>query len=141
MRNRARTLVGLVILCLGFAVGSAEAAESRVGSFTIPCDGTNHDVTFTVGGLGNSVSRFIQSAEVALFENHGGLQFLFLSVAAANKVLLVMSAADNRASQNYISSLYQTTTSPTGTVTFVVSGVCNAGFGQVQGFAIIVFFS
>jgi hypothetical protein len=140
MGNWIWTLVVLVALWVGFAGSPAGAAESRVGSFTIPCDGANHVVTFTTtGGLGNNVTRLIQGAEVTLFENHGGLQFIFLSAVADNRLLLSLSPTDNRAS-NQFTGFLQVQTSSTGTVNFNVSGACNSGFGQVQGVAIVWFF-
>jgi hypothetical protein len=140
MGDLGRVLVVLVALWVGFAGSPAEASESRVGSFSFPCDGTNQVVTFTTGGLGNNVTRFIQGAEVTLFENHGGLQSIFLSAVADNRVLVSLNPPANRAS-NQFNGFFPVQTSGTGTVNFSVSGACNSGFGQVQGVAIVWFFS
>ncbi len=140
MGNRLLILLVLSALCLGFAVSPAEASESRVANFLFTCDGTNKVFPFTVGGLGNSVTRFIQGAEVILFENHGGLQYILLAAAGPNRQLVSLSSADNRAS-NQFTGFLQVTTGPTGDVQFAIQGACNPGAGQVQGTATVWFFN
>jgi hypothetical protein len=138
MWNRLQTVLCCSALCFGFAATSAHAAESRVANFLFPCTGANQAVTFNVSGLGSSVNRFIQGAEIALFENNGGLQYVVFSAQGdPNKVLLAMSAKDNRASNQYNFSTFVVQTSPIGTVQMNINGACNTGFGQVQGTAIV----
>ncbi len=140
MRNRLRVLLGLSALYVGFAVSPAEAAETRTGNFLITCDGTNKNTFFTVGGLGNSVNRFIQGVEIILFENHGGLQYVLVS-AGVNKQLVALSAADNSRSRDFNFSLFIVTTDASGNVPIFVAGACNPGAGQVQGTVTIIFFN
>jgi len=140
MNGRLRTLLGMSALCLGFAVGSAQAAESRTSNFSFSCDGTNKHVVFTTtGGLGNSVTRLIQGAAVALFQNSGGLQYILMTANDANKTLLNMGIGANNAS-NQFTGFLPVTTSATGTVDITIDGACNPGAGIVQGNAIVWFF-
>ena len=142
MLPNLKTILGMSALCVGLAATTANAAETRNGNFLFTCDGTNKTTTFTASGLGNSVNRFIQGAEVTLFENRGGLQYIILRAQAdPNKQLLSLGSADNSRSRDYNFSTFVVLTSATGTVTFTIDGACNGGFGQVQGNFSIIFFS
>jgi hypothetical protein len=141
MLNHLRTVLGVSAFCLGLAAIAASASETRNSNFAFTCDGTNKTVSFTASGLGNNTNRFIQSAEVALFENRGGLQYVIVRAQGdPNKQLVTLAGSDNSRS-NQFTGFYQLTTSATGTVTFTVDGACNGGFGQVQGLVTIGFFS
>jgi hypothetical protein len=141
MWNHLRTVLCCSTLCFGLAATSAHASESRVSNFLFPCTGGNQAVTYTVSGLGNSVTRLIQGAEISLFENNGGLQYIvFGAQGDPNKVLLTLSFKDNHAS-NQFTGFLQVTTSATGTVQMTINGASNPGFGQIQGTAIVFFFS
>ena len=142
MLPNVRTILGVSAFCLGLAATAANAAETRNGTFLFTCDGTNKTVTFTFSGLGISVARFIQGAEVTLFENRGGLQYVILRAQAlAEKQLLSLGSQDNSNHRDYTSSIFQVNTSPAGTVIFTIDGACNGGFGQVQGNVSVIFFS
>jgi hypothetical protein len=141
MLPNLKTILGMSALCVGLAATTANAAETRNGNFLFTCDGTNKTTTFTFSGLGISVNRFIQGAEVTLFENRGGLQYVILRAQGLpEKQLLSLGSADNSRSRDYTASLFVTPTSPAGTVTFTIDGACNGGFGQVQGNVSVIFF-
>ena len=93
----------------------------------------------TTGGLGNNVTRLIQGAAVALFQNSGGLQYILMTANDANKTLLNMGLGANNAS-NQFTGFLQVQTSATGTVDITIDGACNPGAGIVQGNAIVWFF-
>jgi len=139
MWNSLRTLFGCSTLCLGLAVTSANAAESRIQAFQFPCDGQQKAISFAAAQLGNNVARFIQGAEVSLFEAPPGFQFVILS-AAGNTVLVTLGSKETGRSTQFTASLFQTNTNNVGQVFFSIAGACGGG-GQVQGFATIWFFS
>ena|SRR2546423_5277436 len=133
MSSHLRTALG-VSAFVGLAATAANAAESRNTNFLFTCDGTNKTINFvTTGGLGNSVTRLIQGAEISLFENRGGLQYVILRAQGdPNKQLLTLGGVDNSRS-NQFTGFIPFTTSATGTLTLTIDGACNGGFGQVQG--------
>jgi hypothetical protein len=142
MSNHLRTVLGVSAFCFGLAATAANAAETRNTNFLFTCDGTNKTITVTLANLGNSTTRFVQAAELILFENRGGLQYVILRAQGdPNKQLAILGSADSRAYNVYISSLFPVTTSATGTTTVTIDGACNGGFGQVQGNVTIFFFS
>lgn len=102
MLTHLRTLAGVSALCFGLAATAANASESRSSTFLFTCDGTNKTTNFTVSGLGNNTTRFVQSAEVALFENRGGLQYVIVRLNGdPNKQLVTMGSADNSRSNQF----------------------------------------
>ena len=142
MSSHLRTVLGVSAFCFGLAATAANAADTRNANFLFTCDGTNKTITFTAATLGNSTTRFIQSAEVSLFENRGGLQYVILrALGDPNKQLLTLGFADNRANNLFISSLVPVATNAAGNVNFTIDGACNGGFGQVQGNVTITFFN
>ena len=141
MNGRLCTLLGMSALCVTFAMGSAEARESRTANFSFTCDGLNQHVLLTVGGLGASTTRFIEGAAIALFQNSGGLQYIVFTANDANKVLLNMGIGLNNQITQYTASLIPVTTTAAGQFTFTIDGACNPGTGQIQGNAIVWFFT
>jgi hypothetical protein len=142
MWSHLRTVLGVSAFCFGLAATTANAAETRNLNFLFACDGTNKTINFNATALGVSVNRFIQSAEVSLFENRGGLQYVILrALGDPNKQLLTLGFADNRANNLFISSLVQVATNAAGNVPFTIDGACNGGTGQIQGNVTITFFS
>ena len=69
MWSRLGTVLASSALSIGVAVTSVNASESRNTNFLFTCDGQNKTITFTVSNLGNNANRFIQGAEISLFEN------------------------------------------------------------------------
>jgi hypothetical protein len=139
MLRHLRTVLGVSAFCFGLAATAANASESRNTNFLFTCDGTNKTINFT-SGLGNNVTRLIQGAEISLFENRGGLQYVILRAGSdPNKQLLTLGGVDNSRS-NQFTGFLQVLTSATGTVTFSIDGACNGGFGQVQGNVTVWFF-
>jgi hypothetical protein len=140
MLRHLRTVLGVSAFCFGLAATSATAAESRVGNFLFTCDGSNKTINFTAANLGNNVTRFVQGADISLFENRGGLQYIILKAQNdPTKTLLTLGFSDNSRSRDYTFSVFPVTTSATGTVTFTIDGACNGGFGQIQGNLVLVF--
>jgi hypothetical protein len=102
MLTHLRTVLGISALCFGLAATAANASETRSSTFLFTCDGTNKTTSFTVSGLGNNTTRFVQSAEVALFENRGGLQYVIVRLNAdANKQLVTIAGTDNSRSNQF----------------------------------------
>src|SRR5262249_54861113 len=97
-------------------------------------------VNVTLSGLGNSTTRFIQGAEISLFQKDGALRFV---VVAANsdpqRILATLSTNDTRVAHDYVFSLVPVPTSASGTMPLLVNGICTGG-GQVQGIALVTFF-
>jgi hypothetical protein len=141
MLRHLRTVLSISAFCVGLAATAANAAETRNGNFLFTCDGTNKTTTFTATGLGASVNRFIFGAEITLFENRGGLQYVILRAQGdPTKQLLSLGAADDSRSRDY-TTFFTVTTNAAGSVIFTIDGACNGGFGQVQGNFSILFFT
>jgi len=135
-----RTVLCVSALSFGLAATAANASETRNTNFLFACDGTNKTITFSATGLGNAASRFIQGAEISLFENHGGLQYIILRAQGnANFQLLTMSTADNRVFRDFTG--FFSVPNVGGTIQFTIDGVCNSGAGQIQGVVTVAFFS
>ena len=140
MLGRVRTLLASSAFCLGLAMSSANAAETRSANFLFACDGTNKLVTLTLGSLGVSTTRFIQHAEVILFENNGGLQYIIVN-ADPVKQLASLGKGDVSRTHAFIASLVPVPTTAAGTITITINGACNPGAGQIQGLLTLDFFS
>jgi len=150
MWSRLGTFLASSALSIGVAVTSVNASESRNTNFLFTCDGQNKTITFTASNLGNNANRFIQGAEISLFENQErvvgninllALQYILLRAQGdPNKQLLTLGSRDPSA-RNQFTGFIQVTTSATGTVNFTIDGACNGGFGQVQGNVTVWFFS
>src|SRR5262249_2942981 len=141
MWRNLRTSVCWALLCLGLGVMPSNAAETRIITFAFPCDGNQQFVNVTLSGLGNSVNRFIQGAEISLFQKDGALRYVVLAANSdPQKILATLSTNSTRVSHDYIFSLVLVPTSASGTVPLLVNGICSGG-GQVQGIALVTFFS
>src|SRR5262249_40502675 len=111
----------------------------RITTFAFFCNGLPQVVTFNASSLGTSASRFIQGAEISLFQNPGGLQYIVLNALSdPAKTLLTLSLSDNHAS-NQFTGFIQAPLSA-GIMPFSLVGSCTGG-GQVQGLVTIWFFS
>jgi len=141
MWNRLRSVLCGSALFLGFALTSANAADARLVSFAFSCDGLAKVVNLNAGGLGNSVARFVQGAEIVVFDNPDSLSFAVLSALSdPTKTLLTLGKGGRRATNLFVFSVFQTNTSPSGVVPFTLTGSCLGG-GMVQGLVTIDFFS
>ena len=141
MRNCLQSILCWSALFLGFALTSANAADARLVSFAFSCDGLAKVVNLNAGGLGNSVQRFVQSAEIVVFDNPDSLSFAVLSALSdPTKTLLSLGKGGRRATNQFVFSLFQTPTSPSGNIPFTLTGSCLGG-GVVQGLVTIDFFS
>jgi hypothetical protein len=90
--------------------------------------------------LGAAATRFIQGAEISLFENRGGLQYIILRAQGnPNVQLLTMGLADNRVFRDFTG--FFSVPNVGGTIQFTIDGACNGGTGQIQGIVTIAFFS
>jgi hypothetical protein len=127
----------LIVPCV--AAASAQAAESRLNGFTLPCNGSQQTVAFTAGGLGNSATRLISGAQVAISQPQDGIRSLRLQVADdPNNTLLLMGNGEI-SGRNNLAAFLQTTTSATGTVSFQIIASCIGG-GPLRGLASVYFF-
>ena len=139
MRNRLRSVLCWSALFLGFALTSANAAESRLFSFSFACDGQFRLVTLNAGGLGVATTRFLQGAEIAIFDNPDSLSFIVLeALTDPNKTLLSLSKGERRASKDF-EGFFQASTNAAGIIPFTLAGTCTGG-GVIQGLANIGFF-
>jgi len=118
---------------------TANASESRTTAFVLPCDGQAKQINFTATGLGAAATRFIQSAEISLFQNQGGLQFILLNANLnPNAVIAQMGLTDNHVSNQFTG--FYSVPNNLGVIPFTITGLCSGG-GQIQGFVTIGFFS
>ena len=139
MRNRLRSVLCWSALFLGFALTSANAAESRLFSFSFICDGQFKLVTLNAGGLGVATTRLVQGAEIAIFDNPDSLSFIVLeALTDPNKTLLLLGKGVRQASRDF-TGFFQVPTSPAGIIPFTLAGTCTGG-GVIQGLANIGFF-
>src|SRR5215831_13599440 len=144
MGTRLATILGASAL-LGFTAISANASETRVANFVLACDGSNKTFHFNATNLGTAASRFIQGAEISLFDTSGTLQYLILRAAPSGsqpddtRQLLTLGNRSTHES-NQFTGFLQVTTSASGTVALTVDGVCTAP-GQIQGLVTVWFFS
>ena len=128
MRSRLTVVLGWSVLGLALAAMPAQAAETRVGVFTVSCDGTNKHLDFTATGLGISVARFVQSFEISVVDTRGAL--LYAVVRANNdekKQMISAGTGLTRARADYISSLFRTDTDASGNVLFGAEVGCTPG--------------
>jgi hypothetical protein len=124
---------------LGLATMPADAGSSRSTNFLFTCDGSNKTINVNVGGFPAASNQFPLGAEVTLFENNGGLQYILLRAEGdPNKQILSLGKTES-AVRFAMPSFYTTTASAAGVVRFTIDGACNGGFGQVQGNVTIYF--
>jgi len=139
MRNRLRSVLCWSALCLGFGLTSANASESRLFSFVFTCNGSLQLITLTATGLGMAANRFVQSAEIAIFDNPAALNFILLEgLTDPTKTLIILGKGDTRGFRDF-TGFYSIPTSG-GTMDFTLAGSCSGG-GILQGLVDIGFFS
>jgi hypothetical protein len=146
MSNRLRIALACSALWFGLALAPASASESRVSFFTFGCNGQSQSFFFNATGLntnpGIGQSRFIQGAEITLFQNPnptgGGYIAMFVN-GDPNRLILTMPVADNHVSEQF-TGFFQFTTNPAGMIPIEIQGFCTGG-GTLQGIATVWFFS
>ena len=139
MWNSLRTLLCWSTLCVGLAVSSANASETRITGFSIPCTGATQVINFNATGLGTATSRFVQGTEISISNNAGALQFLYLGANIGSfATLLTLGAGNSHAFHDYTGFYALPNTG--GTIPFLLYGSCSGG-GSVDGVAVIQFFS
>lgn len=142
MWKHLRSAVCGSLLCAGLAVTSSTASETRATTFAIACDGQQKVINFTAPGLGAAATRFIQGAELSLFDKAPGITLQYVALAIAQGptqgTLALLGVSDTRASNNFTGFFSVPNTG--GTIPFNIFGSCTGG-GQVQGFAVVQFFS
>ena len=139
MRNLLRSVLCGSALFMGLALTSANASESRLFTFAISCTGSAQLVTLNAGGLGAAASRFIQSAEISIFDNPAALTFIVLeALTDPNKTLITLGKGqiNNRGDFTGFYSI----PSAEGIIPFTLFGACTGG-GTLQGLVTIGFFS
>ena len=141
MLRRVQKALAMSAVCFGMTLSLANASETRQSSFVIPCDGTNRTVILTFGNLGTASTRFVQSAEVSLFENPGALGYLMLGAtnsAGLTDVFATLGTGEVSRTNQYTG--FYSLPNSAGNITFSISASCVGG-GQVQGLVVIGFFS
>ena len=143
MWSRLGALLCWSTLCFALALANANASESRIFYFALPCDGTQKTLDFQITGLAASTSRFIQGAELSTFEDANALLFAYVQVlgTAVNSPLVTLGQANSHAS-NQFTGFYSVTTTASGIINFALVGACSAATAPfVQGFLLISLFS
>ena len=143
MRKSLYTLLCGSALCVGMVASSVNASESRTVTFSVPCSGSDQLVNFTATGLGTASTRFIQGAEVALFQFPQGMQYLVLAAAPSSgptdhDTLLLMGQKDSHVSRDYTG--FYSIPNNAGSIAFTIHAACNSG-DQMQGIVKVEFFS
>jgi hypothetical protein len=141
MRWALKQIVGVSALCLGLGAIPGNASESRLTGFSIPCDGSQHVMTFGMGGFVGSTTRFIQGATITVF-NPAGVQFIYVQLLqGVNSPLVAVGAGQSNASRDY-TGFFQARTDGGGFITFQIAGACGSASGPaVFGLIFIDFFS
>jgi hypothetical protein len=148
MLRNARAVLGLATVCSALAVMPANAVSTRISNFLFPCNGQNQATSFTFGSLPANANLLIVAAELVLFENRGGLQYVLLSVNGdrtkqlANMGLPASAGQAGGGDHVFNQSPYglaSATTDGAGQVRIQVDGACNGGFGNLQGTATVWF--
>src|SRR5262249_62204379 len=127
MWKTVRRLVCASSLCAAFAATSAMASESRVVAFAFACDGTPKLINLTFTGLGAAATRFVQGAEISLFENHGGLQYIVVNLLSdPTKTMITMGGPnENRAFRDFTG--FYSIPNVNGTIPGTLTGSCQGG--------------
>ena len=139
--SRVKKALVMSAVCFGLTLGSANASESRQSNFLIPCNGANQIVNLTFSNLGTASTRFVQSAEITLFENGGGLQFILIgatNAAGFTDVFATLGKGDVSRSNQFTG--FYSLPNIGGSINMNVIGACTGG-GQIQGVVVIGFFS
>jgi len=138
---RRQLMVLFAALIFGTAAQPAGAAEARISSFSLLCDGTTRNFVFNATQLGNSVSRFVQGSSIQIVSPRGGLNSLRFQLAGEpKKTFLVLGFNETSARAEYTGSLFQVATNSSGNVAFQLIGACKGG-GALSGYATLFFFS
>ena len=142
MWSRLGTLLCWSTLCFALALANANASESRIFYFALPCDGSQKTLDFQITGLAASTNRFIQGAEVSTFEDANALQYAIVEVLGTtiNSPLVTLGQANSHAS-NQFTGFFGVMTTASGILNFTLSGACSATAPFVQGFLTISLFS
>jgi len=139
MRNRLLSVLCGSALFMGLALTSANASESRLFTFAISCTGSAQLVTLNAGGLGAAATRFVQSAEISIFDNPAALSFIVLeALTDVNKTLLTLGKGQTN-SRGDFTGFYSVGVAG-GVMPFTLVGACTGG-GVLQGLVNIGFFS
>ena len=92
MFKNLRDVLGLSALCFGLAAMPAYAGESRIGNTGIndlPCTGLNQTSQIILTGFPANSTQNVFAGEIFLFENHGGLQYVFVRLQGDPKKEIV----------------------------------------------------
>jgi len=141
MWKHLRSAVCGSLLCAGLAVTPSTASENRSFSFIVPCNGQQQTINLTASGLGTASTRFVQGAELALFQKDPSttLQYIVLAATGGSGSTLAMLGVSDTHVGNMFTGFYALPNN-SGTIPFTLFGSCTGG-GQVQGFVVVQFFS
>jgi hypothetical protein len=133
-------VVASSVLGLALAVSPVDAAESRFHFFPFACDGTNQHIEYVVSGLGNSVTRLIQGAEIVVIDTVGALRYMVLRAQGdEKKQLLAIGPGATRADAQFTGFL-QVPTNSAGQVLFTVEAGCVGPPDTIQALVTVWFF-
>jgi|SRR5262249_21660048 len=142
MRNRLLSVLCGSALFLGLALTSANASESRIFSFVVPCDGQNKAIFLNATGLGAAPTRAVQSAEIALFDfgdaPHVLTYVVLQGFSDPHLVLITLGKGETRGFRDFTGFYSMNNTG--GVIPFTLSANCMGG-GVLQGLVTIGFFS
>ena len=148
MRSHLGLALGLSSLCFALVAAPASATvSSRATNFLFPCDGTNRTVTFTFGGFAAGSTQNVLGAELSIFENRGGIQYVIMRVQGdPEKQIATTTLTDNKgqtifSGEGVVGAALVTATMTaiipaSGNLVVTVDGACSGG-GQTQGLATI----
>jgi len=89
--------------------------------------------------LGAASSRFVQSAEIAIFDNPAAVNFIILEgLTDSAKTLMVLGKGETRGFRDFTG--FYSIPNFGGTINFTLVGTCSGG-GILQGFVNVAFFS
>ena len=138
MFKNLRVILGLSALWLGVAAIPAIGAVSKIGNTGItdlPCTGLNVTSIVTLSGFPASSSQNIFAAEIFLFENRGGLQYIFVRVGGdPTKELVGMGLGAESRAFNRLSEFtpIPVTANAAGQIFVAVDAACAAPGTRLQ---------
>jgi hypothetical protein len=141
MRIRLPLILALALLGIAAVATGSDAAESRVGIFSIPCDGANKHTDFFATALGApAATRLIQGGEVSLIGTRGALSYLVVRALGDEKkqiVTLGTGAVDARVD---FTGFVPATLDGSGNVLIAVDAACTPGAGALTAIVTVYFF-
>jgi hypothetical protein len=127
MWNRLSTLLCVSALCLGLFAIPTRAAETRLWTINVVCDGTTKFLGYSAGGFGANVTRNIHGGAVAVFRPRDGIKFLRLQVKDDPKKIVLVMGFNEVSARADLTDPIPVTTSANGGITMQIVAACNGG--------------